>query len=439
MLFLKKHAWWLVSIVVGLGISVLILSRSGDPPVVEDELVPSGADVRSDRSVPSASVPPVVEPPPLGETEDTGYWEGNTWHQKPAPQPQKKWFWEREMTLEEFFGLCPWTDAFLETVIRNQPYSDAALYARMELAEGIEGLKVVLKYHPESPALHLDIAGSMFDDILWDKGSSSPEEAVAFAKKALRLLQNSTENPAVYGGGIFSRVEHAHKILGTAYQYLGDYDAALYHLKQGQRHFKPIGDPFGDELAADAYAKNIAAIEAGTPIHKPKPKPPPEVFTSPGALPSGSDVDFREDVSLPAPLDLPVPVLRPDLPMGSDSDLSDRALRARSVAEEAHAAFMRSVPDPDQQQQAFDNFVRGLQAIEHQQSSPVVNTVLMCELSKHLSGSDTAFTPQELMGAFSVVRQRHMRGQHQLEKRDADREREMERQHRAPTPNRPLK
>ena len=23
------------------------------------------------------------QPPPLGETDDTGYWEGNTWHQKP--------------------------------------------------------------------------------------------------------------------------------------------------------------------------------------------------------------------------------------------------------------------------------------------------------------------------------------------------------------------
>ncbi len=28
--------------------------------------------------------------PPLGETDDTGYWEGNTWHQKPAPKPKKK-------------------------------------------------------------------------------------------------------------------------------------------------------------------------------------------------------------------------------------------------------------------------------------------------------------------------------------------------------------
>ena len=135
MLFLKKHAWWLVSIVVGLGISALILSRNDAPPVTEDELVPSGADVRSARSVPSASIPPYV-------------------------------------------------------------------------AEGIEGLKAALKYHPESPALHVSIAEMLFN-IIRDRGSSSPEEVVAFAKKALRLLQNSTENPDVYGG-VFSRVEQAH-------------------------------------------------------------------------------------------------------------------------------------------------------------------------------------------------------------------------------------
>ncbi|MCG9132832.1 hypothetical protein J5I95_14225 [Candidatus Poribacteria bacterium] len=444
MLFFKKHAWLLVSIVVGLCISALILSRSSDPPISEDELVPSGeADLRSSRFVPSVFQPPPL-PPPLGETEDTGYWDGNTWHQKPAPKPKKKWFWERELTLEDFID-HEITAEFLETVIRNQPYSEAAILARI-FSGGVEDLKSALKYHPESPILHAVIADEM--QYAGNEGKSgmfheySPEEAVAFAEKALRLSQNnSTENLDAYIRAIAlnsSTVEMAHKTLGITYQYLGDYDAALYHLKAGQRLFEPAGyDPFGEELAANVYANNIAAIEAGTPVHKPKPKPSPEAFTSRGALPSASAVDFPEGVSLSDPLYLPDPVERPGSSKGDDAVLSDRELRARSVAEEAHAAFMRSVPDVHEQQQAFDDFLRGLQLIEHQQSSPAVDTVLMRELSKHLSGSDTAFTPQELMGAFSAVRHRQKRGHRQLEKLDADRDREMDHQHRSLPPTAP--
>lgn len=90
-----------------------------------------------------------------------------------------------------------------------------------------------------------------------------------------------------------SALEGAHKTLGDAYQYLGNYDAALYHLKQGQRLFEPMdSNPFGNELAVTAYAKNIAAIETGTPIHTPRSKL--REFSLEGDFPSSLDVGSSE-------------------------------------------------------------------------------------------------------------------------------------------------
>ena len=396
---------------------------------------------------------PDYQPPPLGETYDTGYWEGNTWHQKPAPKPKKKWFWEREMTLKEFHLHDP-TDAFIETIIQNQPYSEAALFARMHyLPCSIEDLKAALKYHPDSPALHLYIAEGM--PSAGGEGKSgmfhkySPEETVAFGEKALRLLKNSTENPDVYYSVCSSTLEGAHQALGIAYQYLGDYDAALYHLKQGQRLYEPMEgdllwygeDGTAEALGAAVYSANIAAIEAGTPIHKPKPKPTPQVFSLEGDVPLSPSSYTPEDMPIPPLFDLPGPVQRSDASTPPENALSVRERRAREVAEQAHAAFMREVQDPHRQQQAFDDFLRRMEAAANQKSSQVADTFLMREMAKQLRGNKTALTSQELLRAFSAVRQRQTQGKRQLEKIDSEREREMARQQRSqsvpPHPNNP--
>ena len=409
------------------------------------ELLPQSDDPSLQYTPKRVADSPDYQPPPLGETDDTGYWEGNTWHQKPAPKSKKKWFWEREMTLEEFHLHDP-TDAFIETIIQNQPYSEAALFARVYYLPGsIEDLKAALKYHPDSPALHLYIAEGM--PSAGGEGKSgmfhkySPEETVAFAKKALRLLKNSTENPDVYYdyGFTSSTLEGAHKALGIAYQYLGDYDAALYHLKQGQRLYEPMEgdllwygkDGVTEALGAAVYSANIAAIEAGTPIHEPKPKPTPQVFSFEGDVPLSPSSYPPEDMPIPPLFDLTGPAPRSDASVNAEPALSARERRAREVAEQAHAAFMREVQDPQRQQQAFDDFLRRMAAAERQKSSQVADTFLMREMAKQLQGNKTALTSRELLRAFSAVRQRQTQGKRHLEKMDAERAREMARQQRS--------
>lgn len=378
------------------------------------------------------------QPPPLGETDDTGYWEGNTWKQKTPPKPKNKWLWEAEMTLDEYFarGASVSDSAF---IIQNQPYSEAAIYARMQVAKRdnfynisgeIESLKASLKYHPLSPALHVRIADRMVSNIV--SGNGSAKETVAFGEKALRLLKNSSENPDIYPEFNSPR-EDAHFSLGIAYQYLGDYDTALYHLKQGQRLFKPSDDEDSliNELRSTGYAKQIALIEAGNPMHKPRPDRSQQPFSLEGGIPLSPMTDTFEQESMPALFDLPSPVQSFDASVSAEPALSARERRAREVAEQAHSAFMREVQNPQRQQQAFDDFLRRMEAAERQELSQVADTFLMREMSKHLQGDKTEFTSQELIRAFSAVRQRQTQGKRGLEKRDAERERENARQQRS--------
>ena len=147
----------------------LILSRSDSPPVAEDELVPSGeVDLHAPRSATSGASP-TYQPPPLGETEDTGHWEGNTWHQKPAPEPQKKGFWSEDPDKLAHRAIYCIDLTYLESrdlarrIIRDYPYSEAALKMRYKLAPlGTEAeiayLKDMLKYHPNSTRVLTDLA-----------------------------------------------------------------------------------------------------------------------------------------------------------------------------------------------------------------------------------------------------------------------------------------
>ncbi|RKU30273.1 hypothetical protein C6497_04755 [Candidatus Poribacteria bacterium] len=182
-------------------------------------------------------------------------------------------FLPRELSLIDYYAQVPFEKNKLrEQFIQDQPYSEAALAARIFLArydtsdsEELEALKVALKYHPNSPALLVKLAYKTCMDF--------PDESVAYATKALRLLPNSSENSLLYqtsGGGIYTPLEDAHDSLGIAYQYLGDYESALFHLKEAQRLFKPTNDAFGDKLRSRSYVSNIAGIESGNPRHKPR-------------------------------------------------------------------------------------------------------------------------------------------------------------------------
>ncbi|RKU28214.1 hypothetical protein C6497_09515 [Candidatus Poribacteria bacterium] len=182
-------------------------------------------------------------------------------------------FLPRELSLIDYYAQVPFErNKLREQVIQDQPYSEAALAARMFLArydtsdsEELEALKAALKYHPNSPALLVWLARKTIMDF--------PKESVAYGTKALRLLPNSSENSLLYPG-MYTPFEDAHNSLGIAYQYLGDYESALFHLKEAQRLFKPTNDAFGDKVRSRSYVSNIAGIESGNPIHKPRERQP---------------------------------------------------------------------------------------------------------------------------------------------------------------------
>ena len=222
------------------------------------------------------------KPPPLGETDDTGYWEGNTWHQKPAPKPKKRGFWSADpdtLAYRMTYGRdLKYSERVLlaRHIVREYPYSEAALEARYKLKNydendnyrglgiGTEAevayLKGMLKYHPNSTRLLTDLALSQSID--------SPEEAIAFGQKSLR---------------IDSLNRRTHNALGTAYQRLGDYKTALVHLKTGQKLSDPEESNYIeiviDERTSlyndyDRFTYEISMIEAGTPRYGPDPQPP---------------------------------------------------------------------------------------------------------------------------------------------------------------------
>ncbi len=345
--------------------------------------------------------------PPLGETDDTGYWEGNTWHQKPAPKPKKKGWWKTGDTRKYLEMLAitgnipkefrPDSKAFARWIIAEHPYSQAALEARLVLGGwGTSYLMDALKYHPTSPLLHAKIAAST-------SSRRYPEKVVAFAKKkALRLLPTTTEDTS-YRGIWNSPAVLSHESLGQAYQRLGDYKSALVHLKAAQRLYKTgIGD---DDLNMDGYelmSKWIAGIEAGKPLIGPNPKPHPE-----------PSADFPLSTSQPsapvAPVDAaelpPVPF---DFPASPSDDMfrapntsslspSDQGMREREAAKQAHSAFAK------RQQQEFGDFLRWMARIEQAKSPADLEDFLMREMAKHLQGGASEFTPDRLIHAFEMV------------------------------------
>ena len=382
--------------------------------------------------------------PPIGETEDTGHWDGNTWHQTKPPKPKKSWWSEdtNKLRLKLVHGEIPGGeyDAFARRVIAEHPYSEAALEARLHFdsgtVEGIENLKVALKYHPESPRFLSEIAWS---------GIRFPEESVAFAKKALRFLPNSSEDYS-HLSLVFTPSVQSHATLGRAYQRLGDYKAALVHLKTAQRLLKPgIAGNWGNTIAYDSMSNHIAAIKAGKPILGPDKKQQPEqpsgfpLFPS-QSTPMSDPVGVSEAPLSPGSFDFPTTPpdvmdfdpANPSFPYEKSMrtrEAYEKSMRTGQAAEQAQADFARH------QQQEFEGFLRWMETIENAKSPADLDDFLMREMATQLQGGNAKFTPDRLIRAFETF---HRHGETagmthlQLQKIDPDIAKAMSRHPRRP-------
>ncbi len=358
------------------------------------------------------------QPPPVGETEDTGYWEGNTWHQKTAPKAKKRGFWSEDpdkLAYQMKHGRYSESKELARRIICDYPYSDAALEARYHLMpvlgteEESSYLKGMLKYHPNSARLLTDLATNL--DIV------SPEEAIAFGKKSLRIDPSD---------------DFAHLALGRAYQRLGDYKTALVHLKSAQKFSDPeevsiIGFTIDGKTLNNKYeriAYEISMIEAGTPRFGPDPEPSGAFsmdvgISVPSSVPASSpDLDSMFD-----PSDLPeLPPVDERVVDSAVPSLRDAAvMRAREAVESERLASVR-----EQQRKEFASFLRWMDTIETAKSPADLEDFLMREMATQLRGGSSEFTPDRLIRAFETMEQHgEAAGLRALEKLDADLARKM--------------
>ena len=420
MLFLKKHGWWMLSIVIGLSLSAVILVyRSKD----EIEVEIHGTESRetadsSNRSLVGGSVP--TKPPPLGETHEMGYWEGDTWHQRTPNDAVESSLWDK-MWLPKKWGADKYYEmlrldqvpdefrgpdgkdyaGWYRSIIAEYPNSKAALVARYKLvAEGsfsdrADNLKALLKYYPESRLINAEIA--------WLNASLYPEESIAFAKKALRLPAYSWDTEIGELDLLFSSTMHAHKALSRAYQRLGNYKTAMVHLKKVRSMLLPEIEDMWVSNSYEAFGEEVEAIKAGKPLIGPDPVDvqvvdSEDVFgmddVSVSTEPSAS-VDDAFDFSPDADDDVFLEIDRPDR-----SEASAYRERMREAAEAARAAF---VSRQEQKQREFESFLRWMEAIERAESPADLEDFLMREMARTLQSEDGQFQPDRLIRAYETM------------------------------------
>ena len=436
----------LVILLVGATVFVYFKNRAeiarSEQSARDAEALLAAPDKQKPREIDVA--PDDYKPPPLGETDDTGYWEGNTWHVKPAPKPKKRGFWSEDpdKLADRIIYSGPdgirGPERFLlaQRIIREYPYSEAALKMRYLLKRydgngnrrglgiGTEAevayIKDMLKYHPNSTRVLSDLALKLCID--------SPEEAIAFGQKSLRIDPSNIESNIA-----------SHNALGAAYQRLGDYKTALFHLKAGQKLSDP--DEFSyvairiDEDTVignnyDRFTYEISMIEAGTPRYGPDPQPPVSSSVDVPLFPS-------ETVSpppAPAPLFDPFSVFPSD--MSGSRSVNDRGVDPSVLSswrdDPAFGDRASFVERREREAEEFEGFRQWMSEIERAESPADLEDFLMREMAKQLQGVQSDFTPARLIRAFETLQQHgEARGMAALEKRDAELARKMARHPRS--------
>ncbi len=376
----------------GAGISMLILDLTEPPPVV----------VEAPPPVIESSEPPklVLRAPPPGETYGTGYWDGDAWNRTVPAAPEKisvdgEMLSYEELKKKMWRGYYP----YVQRVIEEYPYSEAALMARYRLASEVwpdESLlltryKEMLKYHPDSPRLLQNLA-----ELTWE---NSPEEAIAYGKKALKYKPLYPED-TMYG--LWTESVEIHNTLGMAYQQVGDYKSALVHLKT-TKNLLESNNVQTDQISYDVVITSIEYIEKGSPLWGSVPhldldvsaesildfSSMPPLPDSPIEAPPGRSVEVEPDL-----LEVPVPGPDPSL-------ISSEAEGPRVAAsEQAHEVF---VQQRQREQQDFEEFLRWMETIEGAKSPADLEDFLMHEMAKYLQGESTHFESERVLRAHEVL------------------------------------
>ena len=440
---MTRRMYWGLAILITLVVTATVWVVLHNNAEIEEmkresaELLPQSDDPSFQHTPKRVADSPDYQPPPLGETDDTGYWEGNTWHQKPAPKPKKRGFWSEDPDtladrMRHDHDLKNSERVLLaQRIVHEYPYSEAAIDARYKLMlydengnymgplseeaaveNAVASYKDMLKYHPNSSRVLTDLA--------WTLEKKSPAEAIAFGQKSLRIDPSNRET---------------HQALAHAYQYLGDYKTALVHLKAGQKLSDP-NEPGMIEFVIDEdtslyndydhFTYEISMIAAGTPRYGPDPQPP---------ISSSVDVPMFPSDAVPTPP--PDPSFDPlsvpsDMPAASSVEERDVDSAVPSWRDVPAVRAREAMETERRRREEFDSFLQWMEQIEQAKSPADLDDFLMRELAMQLQGGTSEFTPERLIRAFETL-QRHgeRQGRIELEKRDAALAREMARHPRS--------
>lgn len=156
----------------------------------------------------------------------------------------------------------------LRHIIAEDPSSEIAYFARRDTATRVDEnlitthefkfqqLKQLLKYHPNSSNLHLDL--------LSYGRSIDLETAISYGKKALKSVERDNKHSRYNADP--ARI---HEIMGYAYEELGHYDTAIEHYRQAIKLYKAKHDEkvfsVGVSPNASIY-RHIEQIRKNNPI-----------------------------------------------------------------------------------------------------------------------------------------------------------------------------
>ena len=445
----KKMKWGFATLIILLlaGVSYLAIWQYTELQQYKKQAAKEDKLLEQNRKHQQTRVPRGVEvsdanyqPPPPGETDDTGHWNGNTWHRTEPPKPKKVISLKSSdpdnlynMVLNGVLpdkyhaaegGLHDY-DGFYDHILNEYPYSRAAFEVRYQRAAGdLSGLKSMLKYYPNSPRVNAEIA---WESLYSDGGSTV--DAVAFGKKALQLLSESSEDYSDFSANNLPQA-FAHNALGVAYQELGDYKTALVHLKSFQRILLPeVSEDAWVALSYEAIGDQIAAIRAGKPYYYPIPEvpvdvPPERVSQSVSVSETGAPLLEESSVPLNGP------------PRFEDaSDVFAEYERADAVEHPSPSVFA------EHEQQEFEGFLQWIDEIETAKSPADLDDFLMREMAKHLQGSSSKFSAERLIRAFETMQlQGQAEGMIELQRMDKELAKAMSARHkpeRVPPRSRP--
>ncbi len=419
---MRKRLYWGIAplIILMIGVAAVLMFRGTETDPVTIYKVPPDEQVRRTFR----------KKPPVGETFMTGHWEGDVWVRTAPPAPETVTVGDEVLSYEELKEKARGGGPAAKALVREYPYSPAALRKRYNYirgyskAEKLEKYKEMLKYHPDSPRLLYDIMRIMYDN-------DSFEEAIRYGKEAVKYADAFVDTS-------YARQAYPEKIhckLSYAYQKLGDYKSALVHLKSALEYVDAY--PQGRSTYwflpdRDLIVTHIEKIEAGRPVYgpqtpisgTPRPEPLKEAWIQMPGDSHGEDHAHGEDAATGP---------RSGMRYADTGEPVKRVPEADQWLGEPPPSWRGDV----EMAREFDEFVRWLEEVERAASPKDLDNFLMREMAKQLQGGEPLFSADRMVRARELL-QRHgeAEGMRRLEKRDAALAREMERQ-RPPSRSRP--